>query len=152
MTHRHFANQTTEQQIAHLVVTHGLDAAWLRDVDSPADLSDDDVAEMFRAGQLSRHDHHVADHDDGDGPMPTLHTHASPSTNTDTDTADRDVVDALATYLGTNETWSGADMLEVIAQLIGTVRPHPGDAADTYVQQFATDTGRAAPADWIAAT
>ena len=40
---------------------------------------------------------------------------------------DQIVIDRIATLLGTSEEWSGADMLEFIADLIGDVRPHPGN-------------------------
>ena len=56
---------------------------------------------------------------------------------------DTDVVDAIATYLGTSQEWSGAECLEVIAELIATVRPHPGDIDDEdYPDAFAAATGR----------
>lgn len=57
-----------------------------------------------------------------------------------TDTA---IVDAIAAYLGTQESWSGADALDVIADLIGRVRPHPGQVhAEDYADEFAAATGR----------
>lgn len=56
---------------------------------------------------------------------------------------DTDVVDAIATYLGTQAEWSGADALEVIADLVGTVRPHPGDVPyDEYLAELTKVTGR----------
>lgn len=61
----------------------------------------------------------------------------------ETATTDQDVVDSIATMLGTNPRWSGADDLEAIANLIGKVRPHPGDnrPAD-YRAKFHAATGR----------
>lgn len=56
---------------------------------------------------------------------------------------DEYVVDAIATYLGTWSEWSGADALEAIADLIGRVRPHPGNVpAEIYAQAFANYTDR----------
>ena len=63
--------------------------------------------------------------------------------------SDRDTLDAIATLLGTSAEWNGADMLEDIANLIGkTDRPHPGDKAETYLQEFAQATGRTCPGEW----
>lgn len=58
-------------------------------------------------------------------------------------TNNRDVmaIDKIAIMLGTRAEWSGADMLESIANIIGTVRPHPGDSADTYLDDFAAVRG-----------
>lgn len=69
---------------------------------------------------------------------------------------DTRAVDAIATYLGTREAWSAADAVEVIADIIGTVRPHPGHVWDTddlptgqgYLQAFAEATGYPAPGEW----
>jgi hypothetical protein len=61
--------------------------------------------------------------------------------------SDQFVVDALAAYLGTQEEWNGADCLEVIADLIGTVRPHPGGESD-YRPIFRKATGRDVPSAW----
>jgi hypothetical protein len=63
------------------------------------------------------------------------------------DLRDREALDAIATRLGTSAEWSGAaDFLEDIANIIGeTERPHPGGAADTYLQDFAQATGRTCP-------
>ena len=61
---------------------------------------------------------------------------------------DRDVLDYMATYLGTLEEWSGADALDVIADLIGRVRPHPGGDDATFRREFVEVTGREIPADW----
>lgn len=60
---------------------------------------------------------------------------------------DRAVVDAIAAYLGTQPSWSGADCLEVISDAIGTVRPHPGNYLDpdVYAQAFEAHTGRPVP-------
>lgn len=41
---------------------------------------------------------------------------------------DTDIIDAIALGLGTQSDWSGGDCLEWIANLIGAVRDHPGDA------------------------
>ena len=49
---------------------------------------------------------------------------------------DRTVVDAIALYLGTRSSWSGSDALDVIADLIGEVRPHPGDTSRPYLDAF----------------
>jgi hypothetical protein len=64
-------------------------------------------------------------------------------------TDDTYVVDQIATYLGTREDWSGADALEVIADLIGTVRPHPGSQRG-YRAIFEAVTGRPLTAHWDA--
>lgn len=62
---------------------------------------------------------------------------------------DQDALDAIATMLGTRAEWSsGADMLEDIANVIGTVRPHPGDSDTTYRREFWEATGRAVDAGW----
>lgn len=63
---------------------------------------------------------------------------------------DRDAIDAIATLLGTSSQWSSAaDYLEDIANIIGKVRPHPGDNADTYAQTFELETGRPVPQNWV---
>ena len=49
---------------------------------------------------------------------------------------DKTVVDAIALYLGTRSSWSGSDALDVIADLIGEVRPHPGDTSRPYLDAF----------------
>jgi hypothetical protein len=54
---------------------------------------------------------------------------------------DEQVVDAIATVLGTAERWS-ADQLETIANLIGYVRPHPGGQQADYRPLFKAATGR----------
>lgn len=69
-----------------------------------------------------------------------------------TTATDEQVVDRIAALLGTRESWSGADMLERIANLIGYVRPHPGDPnVLDYRAEFYAATGRdldtVAPAD-----
>lgn len=63
--------------------------------------------------------------------------------------SDTEVVDKIAVGLGTQETWSGADALEWIANVIGDVRPHPGDSADHYVRTFRIATGRDPDPDYI---
>jgi hypothetical protein len=66
-----------------------------------------------------------------------------------TTTADRQALDAIATLLGTSADWSpGSEFLEDIANIIGSVRPHPGDSADTYRSNFHAATGRNVPAKW----
>jgi hypothetical protein len=56
---------------------------------------------------------------------------------------DSDVVDAIALGLGTAETWSGADALEWIADVIGRVRWHPGSEGkpEDYVRHIAERRG-----------
>ena len=62
---------------------------------------------------------------------------------------DQQAVDAIAALLGTSAEWSSAaDFLESIANVIGAVRPHPGDAADTYRADFREATGRDVPTAW----
>ncbi len=60
---------------------------------------------------------------------------------------DQDAVDAIATILGTPEDWDGAaDFLESIADVIGAVRPHPGQVQNyDYRTAFKTATGRDVP-------
>ena len=61
-------------------------------------------------------------------------------------TTDSDVVDDIAALLGTAETWRGADFLEIIADLIGQVRPHPGEGTpEQYTKRFERATGRNLP-------
>lgn len=60
---------------------------------------------------------------------------------------DQQVLDAIATLLGTSRAWN-ADTLTDIANLIGQVRPHPGDAPN-YADDFHAATGRLAPAAWF---
>lgn len=55
---------------------------------------------------------------------------------------DQAVVDRLALYLGTRESWNGGDVCEHAANLIGNVRPHPGDATPGYARSFTAETGR----------
>lgn len=64
---------------------------------------------------------------------------------------DQIVIDRIATLLGTSEEWSGADMLEFIADLIGDVRPHPGGCAAgaEYQELFRAATGRECPAECV---
>jgi hypothetical protein len=74
--------------------------------------------------------------------------HIMASNDMGTSATDQGVVDAIATMLGTAERWS-ADELETIGNLIGQVRPHPGDAWEDYAAQFRAATGRTAPSAWI---
>lgn len=53
---------------------------------------------------------------------------------------DQRAIDAIATTLGTAERWN-ADQLESIANIVGTVRPHPGGEQD-YRPLFSDATGR----------
>jgi hypothetical protein len=62
---------------------------------------------------------------------------------------DQWAIDKIAVGLGTRTEWPGAETLEWIANVIGTVRPHPGDAAPRYRAEFEAATGRPAPADFI---
>lgn len=64
---------------------------------------------------------------------------------------DQYALDCLATLLGTSSEWSSAaDYLESVADLVGTVRPHPGNYdADVYARVFHERTGRTAPESWI---
>lgn len=55
--------------------------------------------------------------------QPLARKNGSPGHVTDTD-----IIDAIALGLGTQSDWSGGDCLEWIANLIGAVRDHPGDA------------------------
>lgn len=66
------------------------------------------------------------------------------------DYSDEHVVDAIATLLGTSPEWDGAaDYLEDIANLIGLVRPHPGDRTPSeYRREFKAATGREVKAGW----
>lgn len=66
---------------------------------------------------------------------------------------DQTVVDCIATMLGTNPLWSGADDLEAIANLIGKVRPHPGGGRPAdYRTKFHAATGRPVNVAWDMAT
>jgi|SRR5699024_5137839 len=61
---------------------------------------------------------------------------------------DEQVVDAIATVLGTSAEW-GADHLDAITTLIAGVRPHPGDRRPLeYAADFAISTGRALVSAW----
>lgn len=63
---------------------------------------------------------------------------------------DQVVIDRIATLLGTSEEWSGADMLESIANLISDVRPHPGNCeAGAYQELFRAATGRECPTECV---
>lgn len=56
-------------------------------------------------------------------------------------------VDQLAALLGANDDWPGADTLTLVADIIGRVRPHPGNIfADAYPTVFREMTGRDLPA------
>jgi hypothetical protein len=51
---------------------------------------------------------------------------------------DTDVVDTIALMLGTSPEWTGAQDLERIADIIGAVRPHPGNLGPfEYRREFA---------------
>ncbi|WP_424863083.1 hypothetical protein [Streptomyces sp. MMS24-I29] len=64
---------------------------------------------------------------------------ANGSTGAVTDT---DIVDAIALGLGTNPNWSGATELNRIADLIGTVRKHPGDVDPVeYYEHYTVESG-----------
>ncbi|SEE48246.1 hypothetical protein [Jiangella alba] len=62
-------------------------------------------------------------------------------------TDDQYAVDAIATLLGTSAEWNSS-MFEDISDIVGAVRPHPGDAADTYGDDFRKVTGREVLAAW----
>lgn len=68
-------------------------------------------------------------------------------------TNDTEAIDAIATALGTAESWD-ADTLDTIAEVIGLVRPHPGSGRHfpDYAGYFEAATGRPVPeryrADW----
>lgn len=56
------------------------------------------------------------------------------------------VLDLIAGLLGASDSWNGADMLSQIADMIGTVRPHPGNVdAEAYAAIFLATTGRLVP-------
>lgn len=57
---------------------------------------------------------------------------------------DEQAIDAIATLLGTAPEWeSPADYLETIANVIGQVRPHPGDKDPLeYAREFRAATNR----------
>lgn len=65
--------------------------------------------------------------------------------------ADQYALDCLAALLGTSSEWSSAaDYLEDIANLVGTVRPHPGNYdVDVYADVFRERTGRTLPESWV---
>ncbi|MBN6754336.1 hypothetical protein JRG18_12580 [Kocuria palustris] len=58
------------------------------------------------------------------------------------------MIDGIASLLAAPE-WSGAQMLEIIAEAIGRVRPHPGAYPDreAYSVVFTNETGRLLPPD-----
>lgn len=62
-------------------------------------------------------------------------------------TTDTDIIDNIAALLGAAEDWSpGSEFLEHIADLIGQVRPHPGEGTGTdYPTRFKQATGRNLP-------
>jgi len=52
-------------------------------------------------------------------------------------------IDKIATLLGTSDDWKGADYLEMIAGIVGSVRPHPGNLdGNAYAEVFRQVTGR----------
>jgi hypothetical protein len=59
---------------------------------------------------------------------------------------DTQVIDAIGGLLGTTKDWN-ADTLRDIANLIGQVRPHPGDDPN-YSSNFRAATGRPLPSAW----
>ena len=63
---------------------------------------------------------------------------------------DTQVVDAIATMLGTTARWDPTAIVEDIANLIGEVRPHPGESGppDRWAELFMADTGRDVPEWW----
>lgn len=63
-------------------------------------------------------------------------------------TTDTDAVDAIATYLGTSPEWSGADALDTIADVLGSVRPSVGMDPAEFRRAFRAATGRAVPASF----
>ena len=59
---------------------------------------------------------------------------------------DQEALDALAAYLGTQESWNGGDVCDVVANMIAkTGRPHPGSHYPVYSTVFKTMTGRDIP-------
>lgn len=67
--------------------------------------------------------------------------------------SDTQVVDEIATLLGTTPDWNGADMLTMIAEIVSKTRPHPGDFnpdPDVYARKFAAATGRPVSLDYDA--
>lgn len=67
---------------------------------------------------------------------------------------DQEALDAIAAYLGTQESWNGGDVCEFVANVIGrTGRPHPGSdlrvgGAAVYGDAFKRITGRDIPAEY----
>lgn len=53
---------------------------------------------------------------------------------------DTRAIDKIALLLGTAAEWDSA-MLETIANVIGSVRPHPGDSEATYLDDFEAARG-----------
>jgi hypothetical protein len=61
---------------------------------------------------------------------------------------DQQALDAIATLLGTSEHWR-ADSLEEIGTIVSrTERPHPGNDARTYAQEFRIRLGRSVPPEY----
>lgn len=62
--------------------------------------------------------------------------------------SDQQVVAGIAMILGTAPEWS-AEQLEQIADLVGVVRPHPGDYQEPseYEVEFRRETGRSLAGD-----
>lgn len=77
------------------------------------------------------------------------HTHRTSALSAAAQAADADrlALDKIAGLLGTSSRWDG-DVLEDLANIVGDVRPHPGDAADTYSKTFRESTGRSIPNQW----
>lgn len=63
---------------------------------------------------------------------------------------DSEIIDCIATLLGTAEEWSSpADFLDDIATLTSQVRPHPGEGdASEYAERFERATGRPVNQVW----
>ena len=51
-------------------------------------------------------------------------------------------IDKIATLLGTSDDWSGADYLDMIAEIVGIVRPHPAGDGHAYATTFHRKTNR----------
>jgi hypothetical protein len=61
---------------------------------------------------------------------------------------DERAIDKIATLLGTAEVWR-VDYLEIVADIIGTVRPHPGgNDGNGYAIDFHNATGRDVVAEY----
>lgn len=71
------------------------------------------------------------------GFMPDISKPLSRANGSTVEPTDTDVLDALSLGLGTKPEWSGAGTLEWVANTIGRVRPHPGDADPyEYLEDF----------------